>query len=313
MKTKSTIILLGLLILHTFNIPCFAEGSIEEYKCDLMIKGYEFSNNGLSEAIIKNDQEAIELFVKADININLPDKEGYSALDRALKIKDKEAAIFLCHAGGETRIMQVPDDFYKILENSSKNDKFSQSVQNSSVENQNTERLVSDNTTLIATSDNTKNLEQKTEPQKNKVEPTDPQMNELCELVNSNQIEEVAKIAKNSPEINMLTEEGLAPVHYAIFNDNPSMVHLLLSSGAYVNKKTSDGLTPLDIAVLNDQKIVARVVMEYGGSLSEQVARELMKFGCPVKNAEGSELYDASYEDIFSAIIKIQNKLNNQK
>lgn len=311
MKTKKTIILLGLLILYNFNIPCFAEGSIEEYKCDLMIKGYEFSNNGLSEAIIKNDQEAIELFVKADININLPDKEGYSALDRALKIKDKEAAIFLCNAGGETRIMQVPDEFYKILEDTLKKDELTQS--NSSVDNQNMEKSVSDNTNLIATSDNTKSIEQKTEPQKSKVEPTDPQINELCELVNSNKIEEVAKIAKNSPEINMLTEEGLAPVHYAIFNDNPSMVHLLLSSGAYVNKKTSDGLTPLDIAVLNDQKIVARVVMEYGGSLSEQVARELMKFGCPVKNAEGSELYDASYEDIFSAIIKIQNKLNNQK
>lgn len=307
MKTKNIIILFGLLILYNFNIICFAEGSIEEYKCDLMIKGYEFSNNGLSEAIIKNDQEAIELFVKADININLPDKEGYSALDRALKVKDKEAAIFLCSAGGETRIMQVSDEFSKILEHTLKQDEITQAS------TKHKENFVSENTELIALSEKKQDIEQKTEQEKDKAIPTDPQMNELCELVNSNQIEEVAKIAKNSPEINMLTEEGLAPIHYAIFNDNPAMVHLLLSSGAYVNKKTSDGLTPLDIAVLNDQKIVARVVMEYGGSLSEQVARELIKFGCPVKNVEASELYDASFEDIFSAIIKIQNKLNNQK
>lgn len=311
MKTKKTIILLGLLILYNFNIPCFAEGSVEEYKCDLMIKGYEFSNNGLSEAIIKNDQEAIELFVKADININLPDKEGYSALDRALKVKDKAAAIFLCNAGGETRIMQVSDEFSKILENTLKQeqDELIPSDSGRYPEKMNKENFVSENTELIALSETEQNKEQR----KDKSDPKDPQMNELCELVNSNNVEEVAKIAKNSPKINMLTEEGLAPVHYAIFNDNPSMVHLLLSSGAYVNKKTSDGLTPLDIAVLNDQKIVARVVMEYGGSLSEQVARELIKFGCPVKKAEASDLYDASFEDIFSAIIKIQNKLNNQK
>lgn len=313
MNKKKLIIFLGLLILYNFNIPCFAEGSVEEYKCDLMIKGYEFNNNGLSEAIIKNDKEAIALFVKADININLPDKEGYSALDRALKVNDKEAAIFLCHAGGETRIMQVSDEFHKILEETLNQDQLNQSTQNNFSETQNTENFASENANLIALSKNKKDIEQKEEQQKDKIEPTDPQMNELCELVNNNQIEEVAKIAKNSPEINMLTEEGLAPVHYAIFNDNPSMVHLLLSSGAYVNKKTNDGLTPLDIAVLNDQKILARVIMEYGGSLSEQVARELMKFGCPVKNVEASELYDASFEDIFSAIIKIQNKLNNQK
>ena len=80
--------------------------NFEEYKCDLMMKGYEFTNDGLSEAIIKNDTEAVELFVKADININLPDNEGYSALDRAIKENDKELENLLTKAGGETKLLK---------------------------------------------------------------------------------------------------------------------------------------------------------------------------------------------------------------
>lgn len=285
----------------SYGLPCFSEGCIEEYKCDLMIKGYEFSNDGLSEAIIKNDKEAVELFVKADININLPDNEGYSALDRALKVKDKEAVIFLCRAGGETKVMQIPDEFVQI-------------ATDTEVENNSSDIQDKIDVKKIAVAESVKNAAMKSSDEKTADEkPADPQMNKLCELVNENLIEDVATIAKNSPDLNKLTGEGLAPIHYAVFNDNPSMVHLLLGAGAYVNKKTSDGLTPLDIAILNDQKIVARVIMEYGGSMSTQVARELMKFGCSMQHDEISDLYDASFENIFSAMARIQQKLNSQK
>ena len=77
--------------------------SLEEYKCELMMKGYQFSNDGLSEAIIKNDKEAVELFVKADLNINLPDTEGYNAMDRALKTNNKDTVLLLAQAGAETK------------------------------------------------------------------------------------------------------------------------------------------------------------------------------------------------------------------
>lgn len=272
--------------------PCFAEGSIEEYKCDLMIKGYEFSNEGLSEAIIKNDKEAVELFVKADININLPDNEGYSALDRAIKVKNKDTFLLLCRAGGETKLLQIPDELALLTEQ----------------QEEQTQDEISENIQIaLAKAQNQKTKETIEE------EAIDPQMNKLCDLVNKNLIEDVAKIAKNSPDLNKLTAEGLAPVHYAVFNDNPAMVHLLLGEGANVNQKTSDGLTPLDIAVLNNQTVVARVILEYGGSMSVLVARELMKFGCNTSYNENTDLYDASFESIFGAMEKIRNKLQNEQ
>ncbi len=274
----------------------FAQNT-EEFKCDLMLKGYEFTNEGLSEAIIKNDLQAVELFVKADININLPDKEGYNALDRAIKVKDKDAVIFLCKAGGESLLSDIPEEFAAIIS-------LEQNSKDNNVVNTNTYTNIKKETI-----DN-KLPEQKKEELTEKT--VEPSKTNLYNLVNDNLLEETAKTAKTSPDLNKLTDEGLAPIHYAVFNDNPAMVHILLSAGAFVNQKTSDGLTPLDIAVLNDQKTVARVIMEYGGSLGEQVAKELIKFGCPVEFDAKTNLYDASFENIFSTMIKIQQKLNSQ-
>ncbi len=255
-----------------------------------MIKGYEFSNDGLSEAIIKNDQEAIELFVKADININLPDNEGYSALDRALKVNDKDAVILLSQAGGET----------KKLESTVKED----------IQQTNSDEV---SQICIAQKDNQDNLNDAKLAPTNQQSETDPTLNKFCEMVNANKLDEVAKIAKTSPLLNTLSQEGLAPLHYAIFNDNPAMVHVLLNGGADVNMKSSDGLTPLDIAILNNQKIIAKELLESGGAMSEQVARELMKFGCVTKFDATFGLYDASYDDIFATMQKIQEKINSQK
>ena len=252
--------------------------SLEEYKCELMMKGYQFSNDGLSEAIIKNDKEAVELFVKADLNINLPDTEGYNAMDRALKTNNKDTVLLLAQAGAETKKVIIEQ------------------------KNDNVEKP--------------KNIPREVKPQKpekNTVETEEEvQLNELCEAVNLNKLDTVAKLVKTSPDTNCLTSEGLAPIHYAIFNDNPAMVHVLLNGGADVNILTSDGLTPLDIAVLNNQKIIARELLESGGALSDNVAKELVKFGCPVKHDEDFDLYDASFDDIFAAMSKIQDKINSQ-
>ena len=67
------------------------------------MKGYEFSNDGLSEAIIKNDKEAVTLFLKADININLKDvkEKDFEIKEKGKKIRALEVTtngqmIFTC-------------------------------------------------------------------------------------------------------------------------------------------------------------------------------------------------------------------------
>ncbi|MBQ2644450.1 ankyrin repeat domain-containing protein [bacterium] len=272
-KLYKTVILF--LYFISFNQFAFAE-SQEEMKCDLMMKGYEFSNNGLSEAIIKKDIEAVELFVKADININLPDNEGLRALDRAIKVNNRDTVILLSMAGGKTS-----DDINK------KNNP--QKIEKPKAEH---EQILLGKTQTY------------TEEKENKVE-----INSLCEAINTGNLDLVAKTAKNSEYLNVLTSEGLAPLHYAIFNNNPAMVHLLLNAGADVNILTDDGLTPLDIAVLNEQKIIVKELLESGGALSFNVANELIKFGCNAVYDENFGLYDAEFDNIFETIEKIKTQI----
>ena len=257
---------------------------VEEYKCDLMIKGYEFTNDGLSEAIIKKDKDAIELFVKTDLNINMPDTEGYSALDRAIKSNNPEAVALIAKAGGETKKLAPAE--------------VSVTTEEKSVEEKPTVEVP------------------QITPQTDKQEPVKTEkssLNQFCEYVNTNNLEEVDKIAQTSDEINLLSDEGLAPLHYAVFNNNLEMVKLLLKHGADANVLADDGMTPLDITVLNNQKEIAKILIEQGGELSDNVAGELEKFGCPMKFDEELNLYQANFDNIFTAMNKIQQKIESEK
>ena len=266
-----------------------------------MIKGYQFSNDGLSEAIIKKDISAVELFVKADININLPDNEGYSALDRAIKVNEKDTIDLLCMAGAETKKLSMPNPNIK----SDITDSIQENKDNQTKTNIEKNKILEETNT----SNDNKQVEQFSEENKNYV---DEKLNELCQFVNANQLDNVAEIINTSNQVNELSYEGLAPIHYAVFNDNPAMIHLLLNAGADVNIQTNDGLTPLDIAILNGQKVIVRLLLEYGAAMSENIAKELKKFDCPMQHDELFNLYDATYDDIFEAMKKIKQKIDEQ-
>lgn len=275
--------ILSLIAVFAIGMPALAN-DVEEYKCDLMIKGYEFTNDGLSEAIIKRDKDAIELFVKTDLNINMPDTEGYSALDRAIKSNNPEAVALIAKAGGETKKLP-PAEVPVTAEEKSVEEKPTVDVPHVTPQTENPE----------------------------KVEVEKISLNQFCEYVNANNLEEVAKIAQTSDEINLLSDKGLAPLHYAVFNNNIEMVKLLLKHGADANVLADDGMTPLDITVLNNQKEIAKVLIEQGGELSDNVAGELEKFGCPIKFDEELNLYQADFDNIFAAMNKIQQKIENEK
>lgn len=355
------ILLISLLILANSYLPAMADDNsdnFEEYKCDLMMKGYEFTNDGLSEAIIKNDTEAVELFVKADININLPDNEGYSALDRAIKENDKELENLLTKAGGETKLLKnvatdvEPADTEQSETTASKN----HLTENTTVETPATEAPVAQQTieaeivkTETAAQDEL--IESKTDfpvikseifdenalsseensdisidknllaiaqkaPVKSQNLSAEQKKQQIveafCDLINTDNAAEVAKVAKNFFGINIMTKEGLAPLHYAVFNDNAEIVKILLDNGADVNKKTSDGLTSLDIAVLNNQLAIIKMLLSQGGALSGQVATELKKLGCQSNLDPTTNLYDTTLDDLLPVLKKIQSTLDNQ-
>lgn len=273
--------LVGVLAVLMMCLPAFAEDT-EEYKCDLLIKGYDFTNDGLSEAIIKNDKEAIELFVKADLNINLADSEGYSAMDRAIRTNNEETVALIAQAGGEIKKTNSSS--------SQKNEK---------------EQILEKPQVAIP-------QPTKTTTQQTKEDPT-VKINKFCTLVNSNNVAEVNEYAKTSPDIDKISGEGLAPIHYAVFNDNIEMVRVLIENGADVNVISNDGMTPLDITVLNNQKEMTQVLLEEGAELTENVASELKKFGCPIIYDDTRNLYIAKYNDLQTTMNKIQTKINETK
>ena len=261
-------------------MPVFAEDVIdlaqeqtESYKCDLKMRGYEFTSEGLSEAIVKQDTEAVELFVKADININLSDNEGYTALDRAIESNNEATVALICNAGGETKA----------------------NLQKTEEKN-------------ITKPSNTVKSETKIETEETSED--DVVLNGFCKAVNDGNYAEVQKTINKTSDLDVLTEEGLAPIHYAVFNDDIKMVEILLAGGAEINNRTNDGMTALDITVLNGQKEIAKKLLENGGAMSEQVAEELRKFGCHMKYDVNFDLYDASFEDIFATMDKIQKQID---
>lgn len=362
-KVIRFILLISLLLLANSHLPAMADDNsdnFEEYKCDLMMKGYEFTNDGLSEAIIKNDTEAVELFVKADININLPDNEGYSALDRAIKENDKELENLLTKAGGETKLLKnVATDVEPVETEQTSSETTAPEnplTENTTVETPATEAPVAQQTveaevvkTETAAQDelienktdfpvikseifdeNALSAEENSEisidknllamaqkaPVKNQKLSAEQKKQQIveafCDLINTDNTAEVAKVAKNFFGINIMTKEGLAPLHYAVFNDNAEIVKILLDNGADVNKKTSDGLTSLDIAVLNNQLAIIKMLLSQGGALSGQVATELKKLGCQSNLDSTTNLYDTTLDDLLPVLKKIQSTLDNQ-
>ena len=225
------------------------------------MKGYSFNNDGLSEAIIKKNQEDIKLFLKAGIDFSLADNEGYTAVQRAEMTKDNETLAFV------SDLVRFSDRKKTFLAVNSKN-----------------EQLKND---IMTNSDN------------------------LILFVKTNNVEGVKKSVENKKNLNEISEEGLAPIHYAVFNENFEIVKILLYAGAEVNIKSSDGLTPLDIAVLNNQQDIAKILIECGGGISPIIAEELNDLGCKIFYDEEHNIYRASYAEACCSMNLIKERLKD--
>lgn len=133
----------------------------------------------------------------------------------------------------------------------------------------------------------------------------------LILFVKTNNIEGVKNSAENNKNLNEFSEEGLAPLHYAVFNNNYEIVKTLLYAGANVNLKSSDGLTPLDIAVLNNQKDIAKIIIECGGGMSSVIAEELNDMGCKIFYDEDNDIYRATYAEACCSMNLIKERLKD--
>ena len=240
------------MVLFSFANNCFAE-NINECLYDLKMKGYSFDNDGLSEAIIKKSQEAIELFMRVGVDFNKTDKEGYTAIDRAVMTKDRQTLAYV-------------------------NNAFSNKYKH-----------------IIAEKETVNN---------------DSETKSLLDFVMANDISGTKNFLENNTgEMNTLSEDGLAPIHYAIYNNNFEMTELLLENGADVNVRTSDGLTPLDVAILNEKELIVEKLRNYNAGMSYTLAKEMEAYSCNSVYNNDNDVYDADFEDIVKAAKLIKTQL----
>ena len=82
-------------------------------------------------------------------------------------------------------------------------------------------------------------------------------------------IKQLQQYTKNIESINIKNDYGFSPLHFAVSNNSPQKVELLLNLGANVNAKSHYGFTPIFHAVsqTGDLKIV-NLLLEAGANVN---------------------------------------------
>ncbi len=78
-------------------------------------------------------------------------------------------------------------------------------------------------------------------------------------------------LGKDCP-LDALNREGLTALHYAVINEQPLLVELLLRHGANPNSRVPDsGMTPLAMSAINKNLNIARLLMHFGANPHQQI------------------------------------------
>ena len=70
----------------------------------------------------------------------------------------------------------------------------------------------------------------------------------------------------NLSQINSIDQEGMTPLHHAIFHQREKFAMTLIKIGCDLNIKDVRGMTPLHLAVLNSSLIVIRSLLNAGAN-----------------------------------------------
>ena len=76
-----------------------------------------------------------------------------------------------------------------------------------------------------------------------------------------------AALATGIP-VDALAGDGLAPLHWALANDDPAILLHLLERGSPVDVRSAEGATPLMNATQNARALKARLLLEHGADVN---------------------------------------------
>lgn len=68
-------------------------------------------------------------------------------------------------------------------------------------------------------------------------------------------------------DLNEIFEEGIAPIHHAVYYEDEKMVELLLKHGADINLQDIEGNTPLMLAALRGSQAIVRLLLTHNAEI----------------------------------------------
>jgi serine/threonine protein kinase len=91
---------------------------------------------------------------------------------------------------------------------------------------------------------------------------------QLLQLIIKKDIDGIKLLISQGADINAKSNDGLAPLHLAVWEKSPDITELLLSQGIDINVKSNDGLTPLHIAVWENLPDIVELLLSRGADIN---------------------------------------------
>jgi ankyrin repeat protein len=113
-------------------------------------------------------------------------------------------------------------------------------------------------------------------------------------------VEKVARLvngkAKEYVDVNMVDEEGTAPLIYASCFGHQEVVSALLDAGAYVDKQDRNQWSSLMWAMTNRHKAIAKILLDHGASPDVKSSSGRTAYDFVAPNSELSDfLHESGY------------------
>ena len=100
----------------------------------------------------------------------------------------------------------------------------------------------------------------------------------MWQAVKEGNIEAVKQHLAAGTDVNAKNDNGVTPLHGAVFSGHKELIELLIAKGADVNAIDADGKTPLDWAAHpdnpNDSAETADLLRKHGGKTGEELKAE---------------------------------------
>ena len=93
---------------------------------------------------------------------------------------------------------------------------------------------------------------------------------DLLQAIQNRQFSDVRQLVKHGADVNLTTNEGATPLHFAAQTGQLASVHLLLQEGANVRALYQDQWMPLHFAAQHGHVDVAKLLLDFGAPINGQ-------------------------------------------